>query len=1385
MAEASTLSGVPSESAGAAAVRASSNSSATQAEPQSAQPFRPLNVKDALSYLDRVKNTFIDQPDVYDKFLDIMKLFKAQKLETTGVIERVSTLFRGHPALIQGFNTFLPPGYRIECTVSTPQDDGSITTIIVTTPNGQSTRTTQVTATLLPPSTLSQAIVIDPSLETREAALQETALRLGNLPPVPTVAALATQSAVATPGAVSLLSSHLAPTGGLSPNSNGDASIARPPMEFNHAINYVNKIKNRFVRDPETYKAFLEILQTYQKEGKAIQDVYAQVTTLFHTAPDLLDEFKQFLPDTSADQPTAASASGQVSAGTAPVRTGGAGVKRPASTPVKKDDGSAKKPKPTKGKPEEKGKGKRITKPEIKDARKPDAPYADTQTNEQTYHHYNAPPTNYAQTQGYAAPQQFPAHQNGHPPYAYEPPPMPPPPQPIIAPKPQASPADIAFFQRAKSYIQDVPTYHEFLKLLNLYTQDIIDLTALVSRAFLFLGQDTQLFREFKEIVGWTEGKAVGDAGGRIEIVDGVRIIENVPSLDGPRRGKGDSGKGWKTYGPSYRQLPQTEISLACSGRDALCWDVLNDEWISQPSWASDEGFVAHKKNPFEEALHRSEEERHEYDYHIEANLRTIALLEPIATRIAIMEADERSTFRLKPGLGNQSKSIYQRVIKKVYGKEQGGEVIQVLHENPCVAVPIVLARLKQKDDEWKRALREWNRVWREVDAKNFWRSLDHQAITLKFNDKRNLSLKSLVSEIETIKREQAQRTSAHIAPVSRVQYSFDMPDRQTLLDAVKLIFSFLDRMPSVSAVEKDRVESFLRNLLPLIFAMSSKEFSLDFTTISGLGEDDVDSVDGTSVIDDSTDMNGISISTPRRGFGNKRTGGDLRKKALKNAGGPSAKEKGRRSKVSSPAPTSRATSPLPASSLHDSDVIMNDGASPGPSRSDAMDMETGSDAESGEQSRLASPGMERVSSFGTPEASSLNNTPVPSTSRITADALSFLLPHTVLPDLPELILPIDDRPAHVDKRRQWNFFANSNYFALLRLFQIVYARLSQIKKTANGLSHPLEELPISETAVPSISLYTTMVTRHAPPAVRDHHYQRGLILCEKLFDGEIDQATFEETLRNIFAIDGHVLFTIDKLLQGVVKTAQSCMTDARSQDLHALLVQDRAHPDRSSPSQQISYRTQAESVLGQDENLYRFEWLSEKCILSIQLVGRDSIAVEDSVKIERDWADYLERYVLSENTAGVDLKGVIPFLPRNLRKAAPEGANVYPPYLSIRLALQSKICMRSYRIFFVAGTEDVQHRERTAPNSEDAAHATAVAEKKQSRFDKWLEARKVTLETFNEDRKAAAATAIEAAAVASVPEVAAALRGDVVSAVAAIAAATPTASAVVSTPVL
>ncbi|KAJ7881553.1 paired amphipathic helix, partial [Mycena olivaceomarginata] len=98
----------------------------------------PLTVTDALSYLDAIKNKFHDQPNVYNHFLDIMKEFKSQIIDTPGVVKRVSHLFNGHPSLLQGFNTFLPVGYRIECSENAHHSKY----ITVTTPTGTSMQTT-------------------------------------------------------------------------------------------------------------------------------------------------------------------------------------------------------------------------------------------------------------------------------------------------------------------------------------------------------------------------------------------------------------------------------------------------------------------------------------------------------------------------------------------------------------------------------------------------------------------------------------------------------------------------------------------------------------------------------------------------------------------------------------------------------------------------------------------------------------------------------------------------------------------------------------------------------------------------------------------------------------------------------------------------------------------------------------------------------------------------------------------------------------------------------------------------------------------------------------------------------------------------------------------
>lgn len=77
------------------------------------------------------------------------------RIDTPGVIQRVSNLFTGHPALIQGFNTFLPPGYRIECGT-----DDNPNAIRVTTPSGTNTLSM---ATRPPRTSLDSADEIGPS----------------------------------------------------------------------------------------------------------------------------------------------------------------------------------------------------------------------------------------------------------------------------------------------------------------------------------------------------------------------------------------------------------------------------------------------------------------------------------------------------------------------------------------------------------------------------------------------------------------------------------------------------------------------------------------------------------------------------------------------------------------------------------------------------------------------------------------------------------------------------------------------------------------------------------------------------------------------------------------------------------------------------------------------------------------------------------------------------------------------------------------------------------------------------------------------------------------------------------------------------------------------
>lgn len=242
----------------------------------------------------------------------------------------------------------------------------------------------------------------------------------------------------------------------------------------------------------------------------------------------------------------------------------------------------------------------------------------------------------------------------------------------------------LTFFDRVKKFVADKKTFNEFLKLCNLFTQDLIDKNTLMHKAYNFIGGNAELVNWFKNFIQFD---------GRDE------IIENKPKIPGDKVVLSNC----RGLGPSYRLLPKRERLRPCGGRDDLCRQVLNDEWVSHPTWASeDSGFVAHRKNLFEEALHRIEEERHDYDINIEACLRTIQLIEPIVQQMQMMGDNERKAYVLPRGIGGQSETIYQRIIKKIYTRDRGRTVISDMFRRPSAVLPVLLGRLKEKAEEWK-----------------------------------------------------------------------------------------------------------------------------------------------------------------------------------------------------------------------------------------------------------------------------------------------------------------------------------------------------------------------------------------------------------------------------------------------------------------------------------------------------------------------------------------------------------------------------------------------------------------------------------------------------------------------------------------------------------
>uniref|UniRef100_A0A9J8BVH8 Paired amphipathic helix protein Sin3a n=2 Tax=Cyprinus carpio TaxID=7962 RepID=A0A9J8BVH8_CYPCA len=646
-------------------------------------PYFTKCVEDALSYLDQVKLQFGSHPQVYNDFLDIMKEFKSQSIDTPGVISRVSQLFKGHPDLIMGFNTFLPPGYKIEVqtndlvNVTTPGQIHHIT------PHGISVQNIPPR----PPPQLQNQIPANPP-------------SLASTPPAQ-------------------------PT----PKSK--------PVEFNHAISYVNKIKNRFQGQPNIYKSFLEILHKYQKEQRNAkeaggsytpalteQEVYAEVAQLFKNQEDLLSEFGQFLPDANSSVVSLIEAPKYTSLYTEFCSFQHVFFFCGITFLISEFFSFFQ---------------KKLKLMNIKDSSMTDAG----------------------------------KHGGG---------------------------TESLFFDKVRKALRSAEAYDNFLRCLIIFNEEIISRAELVQLVVPFLGKFPELFTWFKNFLGYKEISHL-ETYPKERATEGIAMEIDYASC--------------KRLGSSYRALPKSYQLPKCTGRTSLCKEVLNDTWVSFPSWSEDSTFVSSKKTQYEEHMYRCEDERFELDVVLETNLATIRVLEVVQKKLSRMSAEEQAKFRLDNTLGGCSEIIHRKAIQRIYG-DKALDIIDGLKKNPAVSVPIVLKRLKLKEDEWREAQRGFNKIWREQNEKYYLKSLDHQGINFKQNDTKVLRSKTLLNEIESIfdeRQEQASEDNSTFPSGPHLTLTYE--DRQILEDAAALIIHHVKRQSSINKEDKYKIKQIIYHFIP------------------------------------------------------------------------------------------------------------------------------------------------------------------------------------------------------------------------------------------------------------------------------------------------------------------------------------------------------------------------------------------------------------------------------------------------------------------------------------------------------------------------------------------------------------------------------------------
>ncbi|XP_013914668.1 PREDICTED: paired amphipathic helix protein Sin3b-like [Thamnophis sirtalis] len=257
-----------------------------------------------------------------------------------------------------------------------------------------------------------------------------------------------------------------------------------------------------------------------------------------------------------------------------------------------------------------------------------------------------------------------------------------------------------------------------------------------------------------------------------------------------------------------------------------------------------------------------------------------------------------------------------------------------------------------------------------------------------------------------------------------------------------------------------------------------------------------------------------------------------------------------------------------------------------------------------------------------------------------------------------------------------------------------------------------------------------------------EEYYPAFLDLVRNLLDGNIDPTQYEDTLREMFTIHAYIGFTMDKLVQNIVRQLHHLVSDDVCLKVVELYLSERKHGAAGGnlssqcvrAAKETSYQWKAERCMA-DENCFKVMFLQRKdqVIMTIELLDTEETQTEDPMEVQH-LTNYVEQYVGVEGTPSSQNEGFLlkpVFLQRNLDKfqrwqcqqiqaMRDKAKSSWKQLIGVESAcnVDCKFKLNTHKMLFIMNAEDYMYRRGALSRAKQAAPRVLL--RHHQRFEEW-----------------------------------------------------------------